>query len=88
MTCSRRTNILKLEVVQREQKGGERMPRNKVSQLRKKKGLEQKELAKTLNISVWHLNKIENHKKPLTLTTALKMAEFFNVTLNDIFFKE
>lgn len=64
------------------------MPRNKVSQLRKSKGLKQQELAKKLNISVFHLSKIENHKKNLTLTTALKVTDIFNVTLNDIFFKD
>jgi len=48
----------------------------------------QQELAKRLNISVWHLNKIENHKKPLTLTLAINIAEIFNVTLNDIFFED
>jgi len=64
--------------------------RNNVTQLRKTSSvkMEQQELAKRLNISVWHLNKIENHKKPLTLTLAVNIAEIFNVTLNDIFFEE
>ena len=64
--------------------------RNNVTQLRKTSNhkMEQQELAKLLNISVWHLNKIENHKKPLTLTLAVNIAEIFNVTLNDIFFEE
>jgi len=64
--------------------------RNNVTQLRKTSSvkMEQQELAKRLNISVWHLNKIENHKKPLTLTLAVNIAEIFNVTLNDIFFKD
>jgi len=64
--------------------------RNNVTQLRKTSNhkMEQQELAKRLNISVWHLNKIENHKKPLTLTLAMNIAEIFNVTLNDIFFEE
>lgn len=64
--------------------------KNNVTQLRKTSNpkMEQRELAKRLNISVWHLNKIENHKKPLTLNLALNIAEIFNVTLNDIFFKD
>ena len=64
--------------------------RNNVTQLRKTSNhkMEQQELAKRLNISVWHLNKIENHKKPLTLTLAMNIAEIFNVTLNDIFFED
>ena len=64
--------------------------KNNVTQLRKTSNhnMEQQELAKRLNISVWHLNKIENHKKPLTLTLAVNIAEIFNVTLNDIFFEE
>ena len=64
--------------------------RNNVTQLRKTSSvkMEQQELAKRLNISVWHLNKIENHKKALTLTLAVNIAEIFNVTLNDIFFEE
>jgi len=64
--------------------------RNNVTQLRKTSNhkMGQQELAKRLNISVWHLNKIENHKKPLTLTLAINIAEIFNVTLNDIFFED
>ena len=64
--------------------------KNNVTKIRKisTNKMEQQELAKRLNISVWHLNKIENHKKPLTLTLAVNIAEIFNVTLNDIFFED
>jgi len=64
--------------------------KNNVTKIRKisTNKMEQQELAKRLNISVWHLNKIENHKKPLTLTLAMNIAEIFNVTLNDIFFED
>jgi len=61
---------------------------NNISKLINASEIERKELSKRLNISIWHLSKIENHKKPLTLTMAVKMAEIFKVTLNDIFFTE
>ncbi len=58
---------------------------NDIANIRNKKGITQTELAKRLNITVWHLNKIENHKKPLTTTLALRIAEELSVTFNEIF---
>lgn len=58
---------------------------NQIEKLREKKGFSRKELAKKINVTENHMYKIENHKKPLTLTKAVMIANVLNVTLNDIF---
>lgn len=57
-----------------------------LKQLRKKQGYSQKDFAKMLKISPFHLNKIENGKKNLTTPLALRAAEILGVTLDEIFF--
>jgi transcriptional regulator with XRE-family HTH domain len=68
--------------------GGDMMTKifpNNIAKLRTQKKISQKELAKRLKISIWHLNKMENHKKPVTMTMAMRIAEELGVTMNDIF---
>ncbi|MFS0864093.1 helix-turn-helix transcriptional regulator [Fredinandcohnia sp. 179-A 10B2 NHS] len=60
------------------------MPNN-IKQLREQANITQEELAKRIGVSRIHMNKMENGKKPITMVKALKLAEIFNVTLNDIF---
>lgn len=58
---------------------------NNIAKLREEKNISQIELANKLGITVFHMNKMERHKKPVTTTTALRIAEVLSVTLNDIF---
>jgi transcriptional regulator with XRE-family HTH domain len=61
------------------------MPNN-LKSLRKQAGYTQKEFAKLLGISKFHLNKIENHSgRNLTAHKAMKAAEILNVSLDEIF---
>jgi DNA-binding XRE family transcriptional regulator len=53
-----------------------------------KKGLNQLELCKLLNISHSTLSKIENGDKQISLSTAKKISDFFNIPIDDLFFYE
>lgn len=64
--------------------------KNNLKQLREARGFTQREFAKMLEISVFHLNKIENdskNKRNLTVPLAVKAAKILNVSLDDIFLK-
>jgi DNA-binding XRE family transcriptional regulator len=82
-------NIIRVQVVHKEQKGGAIL-NNNLKHLREQKGISQVEFAKMLGISVFHLNKIENDsksKKNLTIRIALKASKILNVSLDEIFLK-
>lgn len=82
-------NIIKIQVVQIEQKGGWTL-RNNLKHLREDRGYTQSEFAKMLGISASHLNKIENNsrtRRNLTVPLALRAARILNVSLDDIFLK-
>lgn len=64
---------------------GERQLPNNIKHLREKANITQEELANRIGVSRTHMNKMENGKKKITMTNALRLAEIFNVTLNDIF---
>lgn len=59
--------------------------KNCIKQLRKVKGLRQEDLARELGVSRQTIIAIENDKYDPTLELAMRMAEYFNVTVNDIF---
>lgn len=59
---------------------------NNIKKIRKEKGMLQKELALRSNISVYHLNKLENGKRELNLKVAAKIARVLDVSLQDLFF--
>lgn len=61
------------------------MAKNQIAKLRKEAGLSQPELAKLIGVTPSHLSKMENGKKSVTMTRALRIADVLNVTLNDIF---
>ena len=60
--------------------------KNKIKIFRKEKGLRQEDLAKELGVTRQTIIAIENDKYDPTLELAMKMAAFFGVTVNDIFF--
>ena len=60
--------------------------KNKIKIFRKERGLRQEDLAKELGVTRQTIIAIENDKYDPTLELAMKMAAFFGVTVNDIFF--
>lgn len=59
--------------------------KNRVKQLRLDLRITQAELARRLDISVYHLNKIENHQKKLTYSLASRIAKELNCSIGQIF---
>ena len=59
--------------------------KNNIKELRKEKGLRQEDLADILGVSRQTIIAIENDKYDPSLELALKISEYFNKTVNDIF---
>lgn len=60
---------------------------NKISVLRKSKGLTQTELAKKIGISRQYLRDIEIGKSVPSVNIAKNFSDFFNTSIDDIFFE-
>ena len=60
--------------------------RNIVTQLRKKAGLRQEDMAKALGVSRQTIIAIENDKYNPSLELAMKMAKLLNLHVDEIFF--
>ena len=65
----------------------ERIPESKktLKELRARYGLSQTEVAEKLGISPPTYNKWEKNIGDVTVTNVIKVAELFNVTIDDIF---
>lgn len=59
--------------------------KNNIKNLRKEKGLRQEDLAEILDVSRQTIIAIENDKYDPSLELALKISDFFAITVNDIF---
>lgn len=59
--------------------------KNNIKNLRKEKGLRQEDLAKILGVSRQTIIAIENDKYDPSLELALKISNYFAMTVNDIF---
>ncbi|SDI14243.1 hypothetical protein SAMN05192534_1233 [Alteribacillus persepolensis] len=59
---------------------------NRLKHIREQRDMTQSELAKRLGISVTHLNKVENHKRPLTIRLAVCISEELDCKVKDLFF--
>ncbi|HAM1255909.1 TPA: helix-turn-helix transcriptional regulator [Listeria monocytogenes] len=59
--------------------------RNKVKQLREKRGIGQNELALALEVSRQTIHAIEKGKYNPSLELSLKMARYFRLTIEEIF---
>lgn len=67
-------------------KKGEYRIRNLVSQVRKKQGITQGELAKNVGISRPYLSDIENSKRQVSGEVMIRIAHILKVKVEEIFF--
>ncbi|MDB2503294.1 helix-turn-helix transcriptional regulator [Gammaproteobacteria bacterium] len=58
---------------------------NNLKNLRKIKNVSQNDLADALSVSRQTINSIENGKFDPSLTLAIKLTRYFNVSINEIF---
>ncbi len=61
---------------------------NNVESLRKERGLNQEEFAKALKVSRQTISSIENGKYNPSLDLAFEIANFFGMTIEEIFYYE
>ena len=59
--------------------------KNNIKELRKSRKLRQEDLAEILGVTRQTIIAIENNKYDPTLELAMKISEFFDVTVNEIF---
>ena len=59
--------------------------KNNIKELRKSRKLRQEDLAEILGVTRQTIIVIENNKYDPTLELAMKISEFFEVTVNEIF---
>lgn len=59
---------------------------DRLIEIRKKKGITQKQIAEKLNITVSFYSQIENMKKRLYYDTAIKIADIFNMRPDQLFY--
>lgn len=59
--------------------------KNRIKELRKQKGLRQEDFANELGVTRQTIIAIENDKYDPTLALAMKISEFFGISVNDIF---
>ena len=59
--------------------------KNRIKELRKQKGLRQEDLAEILEVTRQTVIAIENNKYDPTLALAMRISEFFGVSVNEIF---
>ncbi len=59
--------------------------KNRIKELRKQKGLRQEDLAEILDVTRQTVIAIENNKYDPTLALAMRISEFFGVSVNEIF---
>lgn len=61
---------------------------NNLKVLREERGLKQKFIAEHLGISANYYSQIENGHRPPQVDHLLKLRDLFNVSLDEIFFKD
>ena len=59
--------------------------KNKIKEFRKKRKLRQEDLAEKLGVTRQTIIAIENDKYDPTLELAMKLSEFFEVSVNELF---
>lgn len=61
---------------------------NHIAEIRKKKGITQVKMAEDLQVTRQTVNAIENNKYNPSLELALKLIEYFNVPIHELFYLE
>lgn len=61
---------------------------NNLKSLREERGIKQKFIAEQLGISANYYSQIENGHRPPQVEHLLKLRDLFNVSLDEIFFKD
>lgn len=62
--------------------------KNRLEQIRKEKGITQKELADALEVSRQTVGSLENGRYNPSIILAYKIAKYFNLTIEEIFIYE
>jgi hypothetical protein len=62
--------------------------KNKLEQIRKDRGITQEELANILEVSRQTVNSLENGRYNPSIVLAFKIAKFFGLQIEEIFFYE
>jgi DNA-binding XRE family transcriptional regulator len=60
------------------------MQQNLISEIRNQKSITQKALAKELEISYWHLNKVERGKASLSIKLAARIARALDINMQEL----
>ena len=58
---------------------------NRIEEIRKQKGINQDELAKTLGVSRQTISSLERGRYNPSITLAYKIAKLFELTIEDVF---
>ena len=62
--------------------------KNKIEEIRKKRGLRQEELAEVLEVSRQTISSLENGRYNPSITLAFKIAKYFEMQIEEIFIYE
>lgn len=62
--------------------------KNKLEEIRKKRGIKQEELADVLEVSRQTIGSLENGRYNPSIILAFKIAKFFNMSIEEIFIYE
>ena len=62
--------------------------KNRLEEIRKKKGIKQEELALVLEVSRQTISSLENGRYNPSIVLAFKIAKYFNLSIEDIFIYE
>ncbi len=62
--------------------------KNRLEEIRKKRGIKQEELAAALEVSRQTIGSLENGRYNPSIILAFKLARYFNMSIEDIFIYE
>lgn len=62
--------------------------KNRLEEIRKKRGIKQEELAEILEVSRQTIGSLENGRYNPSIILAFKIANYFNMTIEEIFIYE
>lgn len=62
--------------------------KNRLEEIRKERGIKQEELAAALEVSRQTIGSLENGRYNPSIILALKLARYFNMSIEDIFIYE